>query len=993
MPAGAPQNKPVTPDTPGLTSSRGRLVKPKVWDDGTEAVPATKPSAKEKDRERDKEKEMERDRERETEAAGSESSHELAQHSKAERAKWRPNYANSLAKRGSVPIRDETGRFIGVRPKTAAERLQRQPLGSGGIFKSAAVEVLRLERRLMSTGDIAKVALQRGLIKCQGKTPEATMASALYTDVKRKEGHSIFIRPHEGLFGLREWADKGLVFKVMEDDEHYVDDPNNPQYHHHGGEYAYQGGNSGGDFEGEGFQGEHEGYEASDGDIYGSEGQYIRYEEGAWDSPEAYEEVSSGHPYANPRGRSGSARPSHSYGVDRVSDEDMDEGDAYVTPETTAPLQAADQDAAQDAVSGGRPGSAARSRSGGRARSGGHQADSRMSPATDEENSNIMLLLDAAEELHKTASHDGPEPSTAATHGAITSADPTGAHKDDAAYPPSKHARLAKDQLSHGINPKAGAKMTTRGGSAGRGGSRHGTRGKAKMLADESRFSRPHPLQPPNAAKRDPYPQGPDPSASRGGAPEDPPVLPHHASFPETAAELVLDLTVEGHNATSSSNAYTGFGDRPAMAGPDQVNILNLPLPDFDTLSGTSANYPEERPEDMDPSEPDGITSAPTPKPPQAPNSGPPGAVTRGRLQSLEQNLLVLERNYGATHPQVGKAWLLLSKIYQSNPASASQVMAEAALVRSWEVYALCQGAAQPEDLTPATVQSFSHLLEKIQRNPEKMAQVQVAQPQVHVVNAHHKRQLQQQHQQRLLQQQQQQLQLQQLQQLRQQQLQQQQQAQRQQAVGQQAYTAQMAQPQQAAARPQGSYTPHAQGGAPLYTAHHWPGGYVPAAAAQHSQAPVSSQHAALQQQVNGQRQQLGMQQQQQQQLLHGGAASVQGLSQQQQRQQSAAASMPALTQQQKFMPQSNPVSGIGLSQQPQQQQQVLQNSAPFHGLPQQQQQQLSQQLPQSVAGSMQALLSPHPQQGKAPQQSQQHQQPMAGAQSSATATQAEHPQ
>lgn len=69
-------------------------------------------------------------------------------------------------------------------------------------------------------------------------------------------------------------------------------------------------------------------------------------------------------------------------------------------------------------MSGGRPGSAARSRSGGPARSGGgHQADSRMSPATDEENSNIMLLLDAAEELHKTASHDGPEPSTAATHG------------------------------------------------------------------------------------------------------------------------------------------------------------------------------------------------------------------------------------------------------------------------------------------------------------------------------------------------------------------------------------------------------------------------------------------------------------------------------------------------------------------------------------------------------------------------------------------------
>lgn len=54
-----------------------------------------------------------------------------------------------------------------------------------------------------------------------------------------------------------------LLVQVMEDDEHYVDDPNNPQYHQHGGEYAYQGGNSGADFEGEGFQGEHEGYEAS----------------------------------------------------------------------------------------------------------------------------------------------------------------------------------------------------------------------------------------------------------------------------------------------------------------------------------------------------------------------------------------------------------------------------------------------------------------------------------------------------------------------------------------------------------------------------------------------------------------------------------------------------------------------------------------------------------------------------------------------------------
>lgn len=70
-------------------------------------------------------------------------------------------------------------------------------------------------------------------------------------------------------------------------------------------------------------------------------------------------------------------------------------------------------------------------------------------------------------------------------------------------------------------------------------------------------------------------------------------------------------------------------------------------------LAGTNESYPEERPEDMDPSEPDGITSAPETSTPSDPSVAPPGAVTKSRLQNLEQNLLVLERTYGATHPQV----------------------------------------------------------------------------------------------------------------------------------------------------------------------------------------------------------------------------------------------------------------------------------------------------------------------------------------------------
>ncbi len=75
----------------------------------------------------------------------------------------------------------------------------------GGIFKAAAVQVLRDEARLMTTGEITKVALQRGYISGSGKTPDATMASALYTDIKRRSGETAFVRPKEGLFGLKEW--------------------------------------------------------------------------------------------------------------------------------------------------------------------------------------------------------------------------------------------------------------------------------------------------------------------------------------------------------------------------------------------------------------------------------------------------------------------------------------------------------------------------------------------------------------------------------------------------------------------------------------------------------------------------------------------------------------------------------------------------------------------------------------------------------------------
>ena len=46
------------------------------------------------------------------------------------------------------------------------------------------------------------------------RPPSPASVCCRYTDVKRKEDRSTFIRPHEGLFGLREWLDEGVNFKV-----------------------------------------------------------------------------------------------------------------------------------------------------------------------------------------------------------------------------------------------------------------------------------------------------------------------------------------------------------------------------------------------------------------------------------------------------------------------------------------------------------------------------------------------------------------------------------------------------------------------------------------------------------------------------------------------------------------------------------------------------------------------------------------------------------
>eukprot|EP00240_Pyramimonas_obovata_P001831 CAMPEP_0118934380 /NCGR_PEP_ID=MMETSP1169-20130426/13794_1 /TAXON_ID=36882 /ORGANISM="Pyramimonas obovata, Strain CCMP722" /LENGTH=454 /DNA_ID=CAMNT_0006877283 /DNA_START=135 /DNA_END=1499 /DNA_ORIENTATION=- len=88
------------------------------------------------------------------------------------------------------------------RPKKAA----------GGLYKTAAIKVLEAEKRFMRSGEITKVAQKMGFFKeCTGKTPEHTMASCLYQELKKGKKSNIFrpigpSGPEPGLFGLRGWA-------------------------------------------------------------------------------------------------------------------------------------------------------------------------------------------------------------------------------------------------------------------------------------------------------------------------------------------------------------------------------------------------------------------------------------------------------------------------------------------------------------------------------------------------------------------------------------------------------------------------------------------------------------------------------------------------------------------------------------------------------------------------------------------------------------------
>ena len=77
-----------------------------------------------------------------------------------------------------------------------------------GQFLTAAYEILKTENRPLSAREIADLAVERGELRSEGKTPFQTMKSKLSTEILHKGTDSPFMRVAEGKFALREWGTK-----------------------------------------------------------------------------------------------------------------------------------------------------------------------------------------------------------------------------------------------------------------------------------------------------------------------------------------------------------------------------------------------------------------------------------------------------------------------------------------------------------------------------------------------------------------------------------------------------------------------------------------------------------------------------------------------------------------------------------------------------------------------------------------------------------------
>lgn len=75
-------------------------------------------------------------------------------------------------------------------------------------YREAALEILRKERHPMTAKEIITAAVAAGLLTVGGRTPDASLAGRLYTDIQRNGKKSHFIQVGPRKYALREWSDE-----------------------------------------------------------------------------------------------------------------------------------------------------------------------------------------------------------------------------------------------------------------------------------------------------------------------------------------------------------------------------------------------------------------------------------------------------------------------------------------------------------------------------------------------------------------------------------------------------------------------------------------------------------------------------------------------------------------------------------------------------------------------------------------------------------------
>jgi len=79
-------------------------------------------------------------------------------------------------------------------------------------YLDAAYTILKAAGQPLRFEEITERALAQKLISPQGLTPDATMASRLYTDTLQEDSH--FVRVGKGTFGLAQWQPEGIESQV-----------------------------------------------------------------------------------------------------------------------------------------------------------------------------------------------------------------------------------------------------------------------------------------------------------------------------------------------------------------------------------------------------------------------------------------------------------------------------------------------------------------------------------------------------------------------------------------------------------------------------------------------------------------------------------------------------------------------------------------------------------------------------------------------------------